>query len=118
MRTGKSKRCDPRGSVTLRESITAPSRVIAIVPVTGVSLRFSIVTPSSNGAAFSSAGGSESAVIATLGIDRAPGGVKMSRRISALTIALIARSASPRFCHPSVTITAGPPCASGSAAIR
>ena len=49
---------------------------IAIVPVTGV-VEFFVVTPSANGSAFASAGGSESAVIATLGMPRAPGGVKM-----------------------------------------
>src|ERR1700733_12939771 len=84
-----------------------------MVPATGARLRFSIVTPSANGADFDNADGSASPVIATLGTDAAPGGVNMKRRMPAASNALTARVASPRFCHPSVTMTAGPPFTAG-----
>src|SRR5580658_5492609 len=87
-----------------------------MVPATGTLLRFSMVTPSANGADFESADGSASSVIATLGTATAPGGVNMKSGIPAASSALIERAASPRFCHPSVTITAGPPFAAGFAA--
>src|SRR5271166_768444 len=87
-----------------------------MVPATGSLLRLSMLTPSANGADFESADGSASSVIATLGTAAAPGGVNMKTGIPAASRADIERVASPRFCHPSVTITAGPPFAAGFAA--